>query len=296
MSNATEGVVLMEGAVIEILRRQSGIRLDPHIANSSLIYDEVGSAALAKVQLQYLRIAESRGLDFVLMTPTWRAQHDRIARSDFASRNVIGDAARFVRELATASSARVRVAGLTGPKGDCYCPEEAPSAQEAEVYHRPHLDALAGAGVDFIVAATLPALREAEGLVSAANKTGIRLIPSFVLEPGGRLLDGTTLDDAISELDTDVLLNCTHWSFARRALGGVLPENLTRVLGLQANTAACHPRSLEGSVEPVTEDPQVFAEGMVSLHRDFGLRMLGGCCGTGREHISALAARLRTDC
>jgi homocysteine S-methyltransferase len=175
---------------------------------------------------------------------------------------------------------------------DCYRPEQAPSAREAAAYHRPHLDALAEAGVDFVVAATLPALSEAAGLMSAANLAGVRLIPSFVLDPDGRLLDGGTLDQAVSELGTEVMLNCTHWSFARRALEETRSENVARVLGLQANTAACHPRDLDGSAEPVTEDPRVFAEGMSALHRDFGLRMLGGCCGTGPEHILDLAARL----
>jgi methionine synthase I (cobalamin-dependent) len=31
---------------------------------------------------------------------------------------------------------------------------------------------------------------------------------------------------------------------------------------------------------------------MVDLHRRFGLRILGGCCGTDARHIHSLAARL----
>ena len=37
------------------------------------------------------------------------------------------------------------------------------------------------------------------------------------------------------------------------------------------------------------EDPAVFASGMCALRRQFGLRVLGGCCGTDGGHIAALA-------
>jgi methionine synthase I (cobalamin-dependent) len=31
---------------------------------------------------------------------------------------------------------------------------------------------------------------------------------------------------------------------------------------------------------------------MWKIHEDFGLRVLGGCCGTDDRHIRALAARM----
>jgi homocysteine S-methyltransferase len=49
---------------------------------------------------------------------------------------------------------------------------------------------------------------------------------------------------------------------------------------------------LEGLAELETEDPEVFAEAMAGLRERFGLRVLGGCCGTDGRHIRALAARL----
>ena len=32
---------------------------------------------------------------------------------------------------------------------------------------------------------------------------------------------------------------------------------------------------------------------MIRLHRDYGLKLLGGCCGTDHEHMDQLAMRVR---
>ena len=39
-------------------------------------------------------------------------------------------------------------------------------------------------------------------------------------------------------------------------------------------------------------EPDLFAKMMLEIHQAFGTRVLGGCCGTGPEHIQAVAARL----
>jgi homocysteine S-methyltransferase len=40
------------------------------------------------------------------------------------------------------------------------------------------------------------------------------------------------------------------------------------------------------------DDPETFAAGMWGIHEDFGLRIVGGCCGTDDRHVRALAARM----
>ena len=42
----------------------------------------------------------------------------------------------------------------------------------------------------------------------------------------------------------------------------------------------------------VTDDVDAWAARMVALHRDHGLRILGGCCGTGRAHLEGIVRRL----
>ncbi len=39
-------VILTEGAIVERLRRDTSIKLDPHIANAGFVYSEKGKAKL----------------------------------------------------------------------------------------------------------------------------------------------------------------------------------------------------------------------------------------------------------
>jgi homocysteine S-methyltransferase len=196
---------------------------------------------------------------------------------------------------------KVFLGGLIGCKGDSYRPEESLSREEAEAFHQEQLRALAGAGVDFLCAATLPAAAEAYGIAHAMSKTSMPYVLSFVLSADGTLLDGTPLHKVIADIDGTALrppafymINCVHPSIFRRAytLETMAAQKLTqRISGLQANTSPRSPRELDGLPVLETEDPGHLADTMIRLHTDFGLRILGGCCGTDDRHIARLAER-----
>ena len=76
------------------------------------------------------------------------------------------------------------------------------------------------------------------------------------------------------------------------AVAATHPDAPRRLLTFQANTGDREVEELDGSEELVTEPASVFADGLERLHRRFGLRVLGGCCGTDGGHIEALARRL----
>jgi homocysteine S-methyltransferase len=59
-----------------------------------------------------------------------------------------------------------------------------------------------------------------------------------------------------------------------------------------ANAAALSPEDLNDSTTLVQEDPWNFGRSVAQLHRDLGLKILGGCCGTDQRHISSLAAKV----
>ena len=128
---------------------------------------------------------------------------------------------------------------------------------------------LAEAGVDFLLAATLPALSEATGLAMALAATGKPYIVSFVVRREGTLLDGTPLKEAFAAIDAAVnprplayLVNCTHASIFRAALlHEVNSSSLVRerVVGLLANTAALNPEELDNSAGLVEEDPEAYS-------------------------------------
>lgn len=59
-----------------------------------------------------------------------------------------------------------------------------------------------------------------------------------------------------------------------------------------ANTAALSPEDLNDSASLVEQDPEEFGTSVAELHREFGFKILGWCCGTDDRHIRSLAAHL----
>ena len=297
--------ILGEGAVIERLRRNSDLELDPYLVNSAFIYEDGKRAALEAICRQYLDIGREYGLPLLMSTPTWRASRERIDAAGYAGVDVNGDNFRFLdalRKSYEGYAENVVICGLMSCRGDAYSPAEALAVDEALEFHAWQAGKLADTGVDFLLAATLPALSEATGLALALAATGKAYIISFVVRPEGTLLDGTPLKDAIAVIDAAVtprplayMINCTHVSFARSALmHGANSSSLVRqrIIGLLANTAALSPEDLNDSASLVEEDPEAFGQSVALLRRDLGLKILGGCCGTDERHIRALAARL----
>lgn len=300
--------ILGEGAVIERLRRNSDLELDPYMVNAAFIYEDGKRAALETICRQYLDIGCEFGLPLLVSTPTWRASRERIDAAGYAGVDVNGDNARFLdalRESYGGYAENVVICGLMSCRGDAYRPAEALAVGEAREFHAWQAGKLADAGVDFLLAATLPALSEATGLALALAATGQPYVLSFVVRPEGTLLDGTPLKDAIAAIDATAtppplayMINCTHVSFARAALTHEAHSSSLvrqRVIGLLANTAALSPEDLNDSTSLVEEDPEVFGRSVAGLHRELGLKIVGGCCGTDDRHIRSLAAQLATE-
>lgn len=297
--------VLTEGAVIERLRREPGLPLDPAVLHAGFLSTGAGRAALARLYRQYLAIGRGANLPMLIGTPTWRAAPERLAAAGLGGRDANGEAVRFLAGLRAELGAygeRVGIGGLIGPRGDAYRPEEGLAAEPAEAFHRPQAARLVEAGADFLWAATLPALPEALGLARAMAATGAPYVVSVVLRPEGCLLDGTPLGAAVATIDAGTprppccyLANCVHprgFGQALTAARRLAPGVIDRVIGLQANTSARSPEELDGRAELDSEAPQALADQMLALRRRFGLRILGGCCGTDHRHVAAIAGGL----
>jgi len=297
--------VLGEGAVIERLRRDPAIELDPHIVNSHLVYSEAGRAALAGIYGGYLDIGRRFDLPLLLSTPTWRASRDRITLAGFEEKDVNADNFQFLQGLKKRCGAyggKVHICGLMSCLGDAYRPGDALPVDEARRFHAWQVDRLAKTKVDFVLASTLPALSEATGIAQALAAAQVPYLISFVARPEGTLLDGTPLAEAIRAIDAAArpvpigyLINCTHASVFRRAITDARNSSglaRSRVVGLLANTSALSPEELDNSATLVEEDPEIFGRSVGGLREELGMKLLGGCCGTDERHILALARHL----
>lgn len=305
---ASRQFLLTEGSIYERLRRNPTIDRDPAIYHAALIYDDATRAVLGDVHREYLDVGQSHRIPMLAFTDTWRANAERIAQSRFKGRPVNQDHARFLRQIRDgygSSTSPIYIAGNTGPRGDAYRPDEAPDTAEAQAFHTPQIEALAEGGVDCLFAATLPAAGEALGIANAMAATGLPYVISFVLSPGGTVLDGTSLasamariDDGASQPPAGYSVNCVYpTAFARglRALGREAPAMAHRLVGFQANTSARDPAELDGLDHLESIEPDRLAALMLGIYKEFGTPVLGGCCGTDTRHIASLGSAILGD-
>lgn len=295
---AENDLVLAEAGVLEPLRRGGRVDLHPRLIHAPLIYEERGRHELQRIYRRYIDIAASNRLPLLLCTPTWRANRERVEEAGGPA-GINGDAVSFLRRLRdrqAPSLAPVLIGGLIGCRNDCYRPDEGLAEAEAESFHRWQIDELAAAGADFLIAETLPNGGEALGIARAMAATGSSYLISFVIDRGGAVLDGARLIDAVRRIDGAVsrkpegyLVNCAHPSFLRVE---EQPAALfDRLVGYLANASSLDHCELDGAGELHTDDVAEWSDQMLRLNRRHGVKILGGCCGTGAGHLEALAGR-----
>ncbi len=280
-------LMLMEGAIIERLRYAQPDLIHPRLAISLLPHSENGRKTLTGLCHEYIAVARVAGLPMVLSTPTWRASRDRCKGIE-ANLNSAG--VEFMQNLKQEYS-NLFIGGQIGCKNDCYTPKEALSTVEAVEYHSWQIERLTRA--DFLYGVTLPEINEALGLAQAMAATNRPYIISFVIGPDGLILDGTPLEKAIHKIDSETDrppigygVNCCYPSFLQAAsLSG---ETAGRLLSIQANASSLSHTELE-VMDSVQADPvDDWGDRMLDIHRTYGLKILGGCCGTNAEHLRYL--------
>lgn len=303
-NTSNTSVALSEGSVFERLRRNPAVEYDSHIFHASLIYNDYARSILEGIHREYVDVAQTYHLPMLIMTDTWRATAERIESSSFKGNKVNQDNVRFLSELRAGygDSMNIFICGQIGPRGDAYKPEEALSKTEAESFHAKQLSALAEGGVDFLYAATLPAVSEAQGIAAAMSKLGLPYMLSFVIYDNGTVLDGTPLGTAMDMIDNSAstppigyAVNCVHPKIFSKAMHALEKEHTTysqRILSYQANTANLRPEELNDETELITEEPDVLADLMLDAHHSFRTKFMGGCCGTDTRHIEHIARRL----
>jgi len=297
-------VILMEGALLERLRREYQVTLDPFVYHAGFIYDRDKRSILQSLYRQYIDSALHQTTPILITTPTWRANEDRLEQSEFRGMDVNGDCVRFLQDVRKEYhefSSLIYIGGVMGCRGDAYDASDALSTQDAYDFHGPQAARLAEAGADFLFGVTLPAVSEAMGLARAMAQTGTGYILSFVIRSDGKLLDGTLLHDAIAQIDATVsprplsyMINCVHPSNLLQALE--VQENCSalvrsRLIGIQANASAKSPEELDGADQLAADDLGEWVTAMERL-REQQLRVFGGCCGTDDRYIERLAQTL----
>jgi len=292
-------LILTEAAVIEAIRRSGDLSLHPRLENALLIYDEAGRKVLSHLYNDFISVARKSNIPIIICTPTWRANYERISEGDITG-NLNGDAVIFMQTLRAAWqswASHIFIGGLVGCKNDCYKPDEGLSTKDAKSFHLWQVNQLAQAGVDFLLAATLPAVAEATGIALAMAQTDLPYIISFVINREGKILDGTSLEQAFDEIDAvcsrpplGYQINCAYPSFLN---AHQQPKSvLSRLIGFQGNASSLDHAQLDGAGSLKADEISDWGRRMIELNKKFSVKILGGCCGTNCEHLAFIVKNI----
>ncbi|KAB2348936.1 methionine synthase [Actinomadura rudentiformis] len=210
--------------------------------------------------------------------------------------------ARIAREVADAYSTPDRprwVIGSVGPGTKLPTLGHVPFATLRDAYQR-NVEGLITGGADAILVETCQDLLQAKAALIGAKRAikaagaDTVLIGQVTIEQNGAMLMGSEIGAALTALEPlelDLMgLNC--------ATGPAEMSEHLRYLARHARIGlSCMPNAglpeltADGAYYPLT--PGELADAHDMFTRDFGLSLVGGCCGTTPEHLRQVVERVR---
>lgn len=202
------------------------------------------------------------------------------------------EAARLARSVAKDDA---YVAGSVGPLGVRIEPWGPTSFDEARAAFREQIAGLVEGGIDVICLETFSDISEIHQAILAARdvKADLPVIAHLVINPDGATPLGTPLEWAMKKLDEwavdAVGLNCSVGPAPMMTAIPRIQAATARPISFQPNAGL--PKDVDGR-QIYMSTPEYMAE----FAKDFlqaGVRFVGGCCGTGPEHVKAMANAIR---
>jgi 5-methyltetrahydrofolate--homocysteine methyltransferase len=209
--------------------------------------------------------------------------------------------ARIARAAADAASTGRRprwVLGSIGPGTKLPTLGHVRFADLRDAYQRNAAGLLRG-GVDAIVVETCQDLLQAKAAIigarraMAAGGSDLPLIAHVTIETTGSMLLGSEIGAALTALEplgiSLIGLNCATGP-------GEMSEHLRYLAGHAAVPVSCMPNAglpvltADGAHYPLT--PGQLADAHETFTAEFGLALVGGCCGTTPEHLAVLVDRV----
>jgi 5-methyltetrahydrofolate--homocysteine methyltransferase len=201
-------------------------------------------------------------------------------------------AAQLARE---AVGTAAYVLGDLGPTGQMLEPMGSLTREDAVEAYAEQVTELVAGGVDGIIVETMSDLDEARAAVEGARRvTDMPVLVTMSFDTHGRTMMGVDPARAAREL----------WAMGVAVVGAncgrSLPENLEAIRKMrEAVPEAALMAKPNAGLPHVSGDAVVYdvsPDVMADYGRRFaalGIKVVGGCCGSGPEHIQALADALR---
>jgi methionine synthase / methylenetetrahydrofolate reductase(NADPH) len=230
----------------------------------------------------------------VLETNTFGANRTKLMTHGLAeqTREINIQGARIAREIAGTG---VFVAGAIGPLGIRIEPWGKTSIEEAQTVFREQAQALADGGIDAFILETFFDLNEVYSAIRGVRDVSDRpLIVQMSIGEDGNSPEGTPPEvfaRRLEEWGADVIgLNCSVGPQTMLDAIERIATVTAKKLSVQPNAGM--PKNVEGrniylcSPEYMASYAKKFVQ--------YGVRMVGGCCGTTPQHIKAIRAAVQS--
>ncbi|TWF96225.1 methionine synthase [Saccharopolyspora dendranthemae] len=233
-------------------------------------------------------------------TNTFGANWANLAEYDIPERirELAEVGSRLAREAADEFSTPDRkrfVLGSMGPGTKLPTLGHAPYAKLRDAYYEQALGMLDG-GIDVFLVETSQDLLQTKASIVGAKRamaeTGQELpvIAQVTVETTGTMLVGSEIGAALTALEPlgiDLIgMNCATGPAEMSEHLRVLAQNSRIPLSVMPN-AGLPELGANGAVYPL--QPDELAEALAGFVRDYGARLVGGCCGTTNDHVRAVA-------
>jgi len=271
-----------------------GTMLHAHGIGFDKCFDELNltnPSAVAEIHREYIEAGAQ-----LIITNTFGANRFKLGKhglqDDVVELNKAG--VDLAKRVISASFKDVLVAGDVGPLGVRIAPFGRVQPEEAREAFAEQVKALADAGADLILFETFSDLYEIREAIRAAKETcALPVIASVTFTRDDRTLLGdnpTKVARILNEADADVIgVNCS---------GG--PAQLLRILKQMKQAVpngkfwvkpnAGWPEQVGGRIM-YPADAEYFGDYALSF-REAGACIVGGCCGTTPQHITAMKKAL----
>jgi len=205
--------------------------------------------------------------------------------------------AALAKEVASEFKKKIFVAGSIGPTGEILSPIGDLKFDIAVEFFHEQAEGLKAGGADIIWVETISAAEEFYAAAKAIELVGLPWCGTMSFDTAGRTMMGISPQEfvkIIKDLEnppTAFGANCgTGAADIIKTLQGFTKEDFDIPLILKGNAGV--PRFENGEFL-YDGTPEVMAQ-YALLARDSGAKIIGGCCGTAYEHISAMKLALET--
>ena len=268
----------------------------PGFASFPLLENPETRAVLASQMQALVDLAEQMDVGCILDAPTWMANRDRAAPLGYDADRLVTvnkDAVALMEDVRQkAKRDDVLVSACIGPRYDPYADIPPMSPDDARAYHTAQMTTLRDTSVDLVTAYTFNRPSEAVGCIQAAKDNGLPIVLSLVVETDGCLNDGTSLTQAIDQIDKEtegaaefLMVNCAHPTHFAGALSAH-----PRIKGVVVNASSCSHAELDEAETLDDGNPDELGAEVADLVRQNpAIQVFGGCCGTDMRHLKAMA-------